>query len=198
MRIASCASIMEEKKRNIWKSKNLENNKKSRNLENIEQSWKSSKIKKYIGNSQHFQISKISDFKKNRYFQKKSGNKIHYQQKISKSFFPHDKNILIEISRTIYFEHSFDSKTHVCDIRRDLAIWPILYFSNIVHFIYFVRQECLITFPGHRIKTEGTFVAGRTIIIIIKWSLKIDLSTGKSSNDNHPDLAWILYCRFVP
>ena len=36
------------------------------------------------------------------------------------------KIFLIAISRNIYFEHSFDSKTHVCDIRRDLASWPIV------------------------------------------------------------------------
>ena len=97
-----CASTSSHKKK--WKSENLEN----------------------LENSQHFQIFfQISDFKicTSQNVHKKSekiANKI-----ISKSFsllFSMTKIFLIEISR----KHYFDSKTHVCDIRRDLASWPII------------------------------------------------------------------------
>ena len=58
------------------------------------------------------------------------------EEKNSEKHFRYKKNISkIEISRTLYFEHSFDSKTHFCDIyfdRQDLVPWPIV--QNYVQF----------------------------------------------------------------
>ena len=61
--------------------------------------------------------------------------KIDFEKKvffenISKYFFLRfsiSKIFCIDISRKFDFEHYFDSKTHVCDIRLELAPWPIVH-----------------------------------------------------------------------
>ena len=119
MCFAACASITDECRRNVWKSKNLENN---RNLENHASTfsqkkktflkiWKSRKILKIIKNpknlenSQHFQIKKnvrfqISQISHLKIFRNKSEKKSRKQKLKSNFFFSMTKKILlIEIPR---------------------------------------------------------------------------------------------------
>ena len=129
MWFAARASIMDEKRRNVWKSKNLANcasifSQKLGIFENLKISNKNENLKilkkklNIFPSIFFFNIFRKKIRKKFR-DKKKSQNQFYFLFSMTKIF-------LIEISRKIYFEHSFDSKTHVCAIRRDLVSWPIV------------------------------------------------------------------------
>ena len=88
---------------------------------NLEKSWKFSTFSDFeIFRFQFSNFSHLKMFRKNlKTFSRQKNN-------LKIIFFPLTQIFLIAISRTIYFEHYFDSKTHVCDIRRDLASWSIV------------------------------------------------------------------------